>query len=186
MDYYARLKPHNPALGCVLKQYGYKGHKYIQGQWTLVSPALGEELSTIFQRHDDPSSPLAFNIGTKKQMQTVLDKERELQERALRKFNRVLENDLDTAVKAKGVGGDLTTADIPKDAPKPKDTHIDLDDDEPEEKIEKAIPRDEDLGVSMLMKKAELSEYANGLGIDTENMTKAEIFDAIKQSLTNS
>lgn len=181
MKLYVRLKPYKPAVGNILRRYSYKGHIYLEGQWTIVDEELAQELATIYQRHRDPSSPLAFNIGDKHQATAIEKREKELRDEALRRAERPVESLVDSAVYAKN--SEASKEAIEKDKPQ-KVIHVELDDiDELTAPEVEKVP-DEKLGLSPFMKKDELIAYANDLGLDTEGMTKKAIYEVLKKTLS--
>lgn len=78
--FHVRLVPYNPQQGHVLRKYGYRGTLYRGGDrpdWYIVTPALAKELAVIRQIHDDPRSPMAFEVYAEKDRQRVDAMERE-------------------------------------------------------------------------------------------------------------
>jgi len=63
--YWARLKPYNPKLGCLIRTYVYKSVMYRGGDkpdWYKVSPALATELRLIEQQPGVPRTEKAFDV----------------------------------------------------------------------------------------------------------------------------
>ena len=74
---YVRLKRYDPKHGIVLKQYWYKGIKFLESEgWYVVSDEVANYLKeNTRQRASDPQSSEAFEICTEKEAQEIDDKE---------------------------------------------------------------------------------------------------------------
>ena len=152
---YVRLKPFNKKRGHVLRRYSYRGVRFYEGRWYKVPEKLAQELGEVRQRHGDIDSPYAFDVATQEQARKIEDEEQRRKEEELRKVQNA-EVVGATEVRESNVRGSLTTADIADD--------------------------DRDLGVTMRNTKDELVDVAESMGIDTEGMTKKQVFEAIEEA----
>ena len=67
-----RLKEHNPRRGNVLRRYVYDGIKFqVECGWYRVSKTMAEHLKGVRQEHEDPNSPLAFDVCTEAEAKTL-------------------------------------------------------------------------------------------------------------------
>ncbi|MCP4678733.1 MAG: hypothetical protein GY854_25130 [Deltaproteobacteria bacterium] len=74
---HVRLKRHDPRHGIVLKQYWYKGIKFLESEgWYVVSDDVAAYLKAhARQRAGDPQSPEAFDICTEEEAQEIDEQE---------------------------------------------------------------------------------------------------------------
>ena len=67
-----RLKEHDPRRGHVLRRYTYEGIKFqVERGWYRVSEKMAKYLEGVRQVHDDPNSPLAFDVCTEQEAQEL-------------------------------------------------------------------------------------------------------------------
>jgi hypothetical protein len=70
-ELYARLKKHDPARGCVVRRFTYRGILFTCKQgWVRVPEAVGEYLRGIRQGAS-PHSPAAFDIATRDEAEAI-------------------------------------------------------------------------------------------------------------------
>lgn len=73
---YVRLKRRDPKHGIVLKQYVYRGIRFLEtGGWYVVDNEVAEYLETVRQRSSDSSSPAAFDVCTEAEARKIDDQE---------------------------------------------------------------------------------------------------------------
>lgn len=73
---FVRLKPFDPKRGNFLRDYiAPWGTKFKNGIWYEVDPKAAKYLSTIFQKHDNPFSSKAFNVGSEMQAKSIIERE---------------------------------------------------------------------------------------------------------------
>ena len=154
---YVRLKPFNRKRGHMLRRYAYRGVRFYEGRWYKVPEVLAKGLGEIRQRHGDIDAPYAFDVASEDQAREIEQTERMRDELEKRKVQNA-EVVGATEVREDSLRGALTTDALSGE----DDTR--------------------DLGASMSNSKSELRDIADSLGIDTESMTKRQIFDAIGEA----
>ena len=72
-----RLKRYDPRHGFVLKQYGYKGMKFLESEgWYIVDDEVADYLEeNARQRAGDPGAPAAFDVCTEAEARRIDEKE---------------------------------------------------------------------------------------------------------------
>ncbi len=108
----ARLKPHDPRRGQVLRRFTYGGIKFQPERgWYRVEKAVAEYLRTVRQQPSDQYSPLAFDVCTDAEAAVI-----EAQDADAAKVKRSATDDL--KLTPARLAGALTTEDLPR-APAP-------------------------------------------------------------------
>lgn len=73
---FVRLKPYDPVRGQVLQRFSYKGICFYASRgWYTPPETVADYLRTVRQRHDDPHSPLAFDVCTEEEARAIDTKE---------------------------------------------------------------------------------------------------------------
>ncbi len=74
---HVRLKRYDPAHGMVLRQYWYKGIKFLESDgWYVVDDEVATYLKKhAYQRANDPQSPSAFDICTEEEARRMDEQE---------------------------------------------------------------------------------------------------------------
>jgi hypothetical protein len=74
----ARLKPHDPRRGHVLRRFTYAGIKFDERRgWYRIEPDVAEYLRTVHQRPADPHTPLAFDVCTDEEARALDARDKE-------------------------------------------------------------------------------------------------------------
>lgn len=97
MQLQARIKPHNPALGHVLRGITIEsiGMAFHEGKVYDVDDATATVLRTVRQKHFDPSSQPAFDVMTTIEMKKTLASEAKAKLGITPEMAEALREDLD-------------------------------------------------------------------------------------------
>ena len=102
-----RLKPHDPRRGHLLRRFTYRGIKFQEERgWYRVEAVVADYLREVRQTHGDEHSPLAFDVCTPDEAQTLDAAEKE--DTVIRKAA-----DDDIKLSAARDAGAVTTEDLP-------------------------------------------------------------------------
>ena len=76
MSKYVRLKRRDPKHGIVLRQYVYRGIRFLEvGGWYVVDEEVAKYLGEVRQKASDPRSPKAFDICTEAEAHKIDEQE---------------------------------------------------------------------------------------------------------------
>ena len=76
MSKYVRLKRRDPKHGIVLRQFVYRGIRFLEtGGWYVVHDEVTEYLKGVRQKASDPRSPEAFDVCTEAEARKIEEQE---------------------------------------------------------------------------------------------------------------
>ena len=76
MSKYVRLKRRDPKHGIVLRQFVYRGIRFLEtGGWYVVHDEVAEYLKGVRQKASDPRSPKAFEVCTEAEARKIDERE---------------------------------------------------------------------------------------------------------------
>jgi len=106
-----RLKPYDPKRGHVIRRYTAFSIRFEEARgWYKVADEVAAYLATVHQVPGDEDSPLAFDVCTEEEAQSLETAEKKKAEERARAAEPNVAQPYDVSVRA----GDLTTTDLPQ------------------------------------------------------------------------